>query len=43
MKQILGLAAAIGVTSIGFLAMAIGPAFADASAETVQPAVVAVD
>jgi hypothetical protein len=37
MKQILGLAAAIGLTSIGFLALAIGPAFADGSAESSQP------
>ena len=43
MKQILGLAAAIGVTSIGFLAMAIGPAFADGGVESTQSVVVAAD
>lgn len=43
MKQILGLAAAIGVTSVGFLALAIGPAFAEASADAGPAVVVAAE
>lgn len=43
MKQILGLAAAIGITSLSFLALAIGPAFADGAVEGGRPTVLAAD